>query len=228
MHEAQADLYDRDFYAWTQRQAKALRRWAASRPNLDLDLAHIAEEIADLGKEQRNALRSWTVRIIEHLLLLEHSPAQEPRRHWTREIIGFRDEIAERITANSPPRSEPPAANAVRACPPSSCDRARALRRGGYHAPAARTMPLHARASPRRLVAGLIPHRPRHTGLRLSANALVVALVEAPRQPPDLSRRRPHARARHRPSGPVGASAGASAGPPGSGTSSAGSRRHRR
>ncbi len=99
MHEAQADLYDRDFYAWTQRQAKALRRWAASRPNLDLDLAHIAEEIADLGKEQRNALRSWTVRIIEHLLLLEHSPAQEPRRHWTREIIGFRDEIAERITA---------------------------------------------------------------------------------------------------------------------------------
>jgi Domain of unknown function DUF29 len=98
MHEAQADLYDRDFYAWTQRQAKALRRWAASRPNLDLDLAHIAEEIADLGKEQRSALRSWAVRIIEHLLLMEHSPATEPRRHWTREIINFRGEIESRLT----------------------------------------------------------------------------------------------------------------------------------
>jgi hypothetical protein len=95
----QADLYERDFYAWTQRQAKELRRWAASRSNLELDLRHIAEEIADLGKEQRNALRSWTAQIIEHLLMLEHSPAQEPRRHWTREVIQFRAEVARRLTA---------------------------------------------------------------------------------------------------------------------------------
>jgi hypothetical protein len=98
MRAAPDDLYERDFYAWTQRQAKGLRRWAASRPNLDLDLAHVAEEIADLGKEQRNALRSWTTRIIEHLLLLEHSSATEPRRHWTREIIHFRREVADRLS----------------------------------------------------------------------------------------------------------------------------------
>lgn len=91
-------LYEEDFYAWTRQQAAALRRWRSSRPNVDLDLAHIAEEIADLGKEQRNALRSWTMRIIEHLLLLEHSPATEPRRHWTREVIQFRREIATRLT----------------------------------------------------------------------------------------------------------------------------------
>lgn len=98
MHAAREDLYERDFYAWTRRQAGELRRWAATRPNLDLDLARIAEEIADLGKEQRNAVRSWTVRIIEHLLLLQHSPATEPRRHWTREVINFRAEIAARLT----------------------------------------------------------------------------------------------------------------------------------
>ena len=46
-------LYEDDFYAWTQAQAKELRRFARSRPNLPLDLAHIAEEIADLGTEQR-------------------------------------------------------------------------------------------------------------------------------------------------------------------------------
>jgi hypothetical protein len=92
-------LYDEDFYAWTRHQAAALRRWQAiPRPNLELDLAHIAEEIADLGKEQRNSLRSWTARIIEHLLLLQHSPAIEPRRHWTREVSAFRTEIDARLT----------------------------------------------------------------------------------------------------------------------------------
>jgi hypothetical protein len=92
------DLYEHDFFAWTQLQARALRRFARTRPNLPLDLKHLAEEVADLGKEQRNALRSWTVRIIEHLLLLEHSPAEAPRRGWIDEIVGFRDEIEARLT----------------------------------------------------------------------------------------------------------------------------------
>jgi hypothetical protein len=93
-----ADLYEQDFYAWTQAQARELRRLNATRPNLPLDLPHLALEIADLGKEQRNSLRSWTARIIQHLLLLEHSPAQDPRRHWTDEIVDFRDEIGRRLT----------------------------------------------------------------------------------------------------------------------------------
>ncbi len=92
-------LYDEDFFAWTQLQAKELRRLARTRPNLPLDLAHIAEEIADLGKEQRNALRSWTARILEHLLLLEHSPAREPRRGWIDEIGTFRRDVELRMSA---------------------------------------------------------------------------------------------------------------------------------
>ena len=92
------DLYDDDFFAWTQLQAKELRRFARTRPNLPLDLAHIAEEIADLGTEQRNAVRSWTTRVIEHLLLLEHSPASEPRRGWISEIVTLRRDIERRLT----------------------------------------------------------------------------------------------------------------------------------
>ena len=92
------DLYEDDFFAWTQTQAKELRRFARVRANLPLDLAHLAEEIADLGREQRNALRSWTIRIIEHLLLLDHSPAEAPRRGWQREIMTCRDEIEDRLT----------------------------------------------------------------------------------------------------------------------------------
>ena len=95
---AEQRLYDEDFFAWTQAQARELRRFARSRPNLPLDLVHIAEEIADLGTERRDALRSWTARIIEHLLLLEHSPAREPRRGWIDEVVNFRSEIDERLT----------------------------------------------------------------------------------------------------------------------------------
>src|SRR5512132_56429 len=92
------DLYEADFFAWTQQQAKELRRFARTRPNLPLDLPHLAEEIADLGKEQRNALRSWTIRIIEHLLLLEHSRTEAPRRGWIDEIANFRREIDLRLS----------------------------------------------------------------------------------------------------------------------------------
>jgi hypothetical protein len=93
-----ADLYEDDFFAWTQLQARELRRFARTRPNLPLDLGHIAEEIADLGTERRNAVRSWTARVIEHLLLLEHSPAREPRRGRINEIVTLRRDIERRLT----------------------------------------------------------------------------------------------------------------------------------
>jgi hypothetical protein len=99
-HGADADLYEHDFYAWTQAQAKELRRFARARPNLPLDLAHIAEEIADLGKSERDSLRSWTRRILEHLLLLQFSPAREPRPGWITEVVNFRTEIEDRLTAS--------------------------------------------------------------------------------------------------------------------------------
>jgi hypothetical protein len=94
------ELYETDFFAWTRSQAKELRRFARSRPNLPLDLEHIAEEIADLGSNRRDAVRSWARRIIEHLLLLEHSRAQEPRRGWSEEVLNFRSQIDDRLSAS--------------------------------------------------------------------------------------------------------------------------------
>jgi Domain of unknown function DUF29 len=47
-------------------------------------------------RRSRSAAR--TGRIIEHRLLLEHSPAKEPRRGWIDEIVDFRDEIERRLT----------------------------------------------------------------------------------------------------------------------------------
>jgi hypothetical protein len=51
-------LYETDFYAWTQAQAKELRRFARTRPNLPLDFAHMAEEIRALGRSEYEAVLS--------------------------------------------------------------------------------------------------------------------------------------------------------------------------
>jgi Domain of unknown function DUF29 len=99
-NKAAEELYDKDFFAWTQMEARQIRRFARLRPNIALDLRHIAAEIADLGHERRDALRSWTRRIIEHLLLLQYCPAREPRDGWIDEVEIFRDEIEERLTVS--------------------------------------------------------------------------------------------------------------------------------
>jgi hypothetical protein len=91
-------LYEADFYAWTRQQALALRRFARTRPNLPLDLEHIAEEIQDLGKSERDTVYSLARQIMQHLLLIEHSPATEQRRHWMDEIDEFRAQVKRKLS----------------------------------------------------------------------------------------------------------------------------------
>src|ERR1700726_3983794 len=89
--------YEDDFYAWTQHQAEALRTMPVSDNRFDRE--HVAEEIEDLGKSERDAVRSQIVRIIEHLLKLEYSPASEPRFDWMASIVEARRVLADKITA---------------------------------------------------------------------------------------------------------------------------------
>ena len=93
-----AELYEEDFYAWTRDQAKALRRLRATRPNVELDLDHLIEEVEDLGKSERDAVRSQLRRIIEHCLKLEHSPAREPRAGWQETVTRARTELEDKLT----------------------------------------------------------------------------------------------------------------------------------
>jgi hypothetical protein len=92
------ELYEQDFYAWTQAQAAALRCLADLRPNLDLDVSHLIEEVEDLGMARRAAVRSQLRRIIEHCLKLEHSRARYPRAGWRSSIIDARATIEDEIT----------------------------------------------------------------------------------------------------------------------------------
>ena len=92
------DLYEQDFYVWTQRQAAALRRLAETRPNLDLDFPHLIEEVEDLGTSQRDAVRSQMRRLIEHCLKLEYSRTRSPRSGWRDSVIDARAELDDKLS----------------------------------------------------------------------------------------------------------------------------------
>lgn len=89
--------YSDDFYAWALYQAEVLR--SMRRADNRLDREHVAEEIEDLGKSERDAVRSQIVRVIEHLLKLEYSPAVDPRFDWMASIVEGRRALADKITA---------------------------------------------------------------------------------------------------------------------------------
>jgi hypothetical protein len=88
--------YTDDFYAWTQYQAEVLRTMRQTDNRLDGE--HVAEEIADLGKGERDAVRSQIVRIIEHLLKLEYSPAADPRFDWMASVVEARRALTDKLT----------------------------------------------------------------------------------------------------------------------------------
>ncbi|MCB1884797.1 MAG: DUF29 domain-containing protein [Geminicoccaceae bacterium] len=98
MQEDSTSLYDEDFHAWTRRQAALMRDLVARRWNGPLDLDRLADEVEDLGKAQRNLLRSQVRRVVEHLLKLDHSPAEAPRAGWRRTVVSARAEIDDALT----------------------------------------------------------------------------------------------------------------------------------
>jgi Domain of unknown function DUF29 len=90
------DLYEADFYAWTQAQAALLRARAGSDPLLDWE--RLAEEVGDMGKRDLRGVRSFLARIIEHLLKLHWSQNSDAKPGWRAEIGRFRVELEDELT----------------------------------------------------------------------------------------------------------------------------------
>jgi Domain of unknown function DUF29 len=88
------DLYDQDFYVWAGSQAQLLRE----RRFHELDLENLIEEVDDLGGALKRSVRSRARTIMEHLLKLQHSPAQEPRLGWRETIRTQRSELLGDLT----------------------------------------------------------------------------------------------------------------------------------
>ena len=87
----QTALYEEDIHAWSQHQARVLRSLAGAGlclPN-DLDLEHVAEEIEEVGNEQRFAAESNLVQAFVHLIKVVALPEDQAVRHWTKEAGAF-------------------------------------------------------------------------------------------------------------------------------------------
>jgi hypothetical protein len=96
-----SELYERDFYGWTQAQAAALRRAAAERVNLaaPVDWLNLAEEVESMGREQAAKLRSSLRLLLMHLLKWRHQPNLQSRS-WSNTIGRERDHIEECLLDN--------------------------------------------------------------------------------------------------------------------------------
>jgi hypothetical protein len=90
--DAQAGLYERDYYAWILDQVRALRE----RRTGEIDWENVAEEIEDLGKSEKRGFGSQIARLYEHLLKLAYARArmlEENRRGWELSVRSARRDI---------------------------------------------------------------------------------------------------------------------------------------
>lgn len=90
------DLYQRDFFAWTQQQAQKLRSGQLST----LDAQNLAEEVEDLGRSEKRALASRMAVLLVHLLKWQYQPELRSKS-WSLTITTQRKEIRYEL-AHSP------------------------------------------------------------------------------------------------------------------------------
>jgi hypothetical protein len=90
------DLYDADFYAWTQEQARLLRerRWN------DLDLENLIDEVESVGGSEKREIRNRLTVLLSHLLKWKYQPGFRGTS-WKRAIAEQRRKLAE-IFESSP------------------------------------------------------------------------------------------------------------------------------
>ncbi|MBV9390032.1 MAG: DUF29 domain-containing protein [Chroococcidiopsidaceae cyanobacterium CP_BM_ER_R8_30] len=90
-HES-LDLYDRDFYQWTEQQAQHLRDREFSK----LDITNLVEEVESLGRSEKNALSSNLRVLLLHLLKYKYQP-EKRTGSWSSTIREHRERIIEAI-----------------------------------------------------------------------------------------------------------------------------------
>ena len=94
-----SNLYDRDYQLWLENTINQLRQGDFQ----GVDWQNLLEELADLGKNNRRALKSLLTRLLEHLLKLTYWQSQRDYNQagWKKEIRNFRLQIAD-LLADSP------------------------------------------------------------------------------------------------------------------------------
>lgn len=89
------NLYDRDFYQWTQKTAYFLKQ----RKFEAVDWDALIEEIEALGRSEKRAIRSYLVVVIKHLLKWQYQPG-ERSGSWKASIRNSRASLLELLEDN--------------------------------------------------------------------------------------------------------------------------------
>lgn len=85
-------LYDTDFAEWAARTAELVR---AGRLE-EVDLEHVAEEIEDLSKQERRAVRSQLKRMLMHMVKQRIQPKRNSAS-WKASIENARQQILDEL-----------------------------------------------------------------------------------------------------------------------------------
>ncbi len=99
------DLYERDFHAWTQAQAEALRMRRFDR----IDLENIVEELETLGRSERHAIRNRLGVLLMHLLKWAWQP-EKRSSGWRGTILEQRRQLRRLLDENPSLHSLPASA----------------------------------------------------------------------------------------------------------------------
>ena len=85
------ELYESDYQLWLLETRQKL----LTRDFNALDLDNLIEEITDLARRDKRAIKSLLKHLIEHLLKLKYWDAEQLKNqgHWQREILNFRQQI---------------------------------------------------------------------------------------------------------------------------------------
>ncbi len=89
------NLYDTDFYAWTQEQAKLIKAKAFDK----LDLTHLLDEVESMGASERSELVNRLEVLLGHLLKWQFQPSHRDNS-WEYTIIEQRNKIQDHIDEN--------------------------------------------------------------------------------------------------------------------------------
>ncbi|MDB9421616.1 DUF29 domain-containing protein [Microcystis aeruginosa CS-563/04] len=93
-----SSIYEEDYQQWLDETVLLLK----NRQVDSLDYEHLIEELEAWGREQKNAVESLAIQIIQHLLFYQYwsSQREDNQRHWRVELIGFRTQLELRLTTN--------------------------------------------------------------------------------------------------------------------------------
>ncbi|MCI4626905.1 MAG: DUF29 domain-containing protein [Candidatus Magnetoovum sp. WYHC-5] len=94
--QTKKSLYDSDFYQWALYNAELLKQGKFT----EIDIDNIAEELEDMGKNNKRELESRLMVLIMHLLKWQYQPIRRSES-WRATINTQRVEI-ERLLKNSP------------------------------------------------------------------------------------------------------------------------------